>query len=106
MSAPDFWNDKRESEKVINELNNHYEVLTEAIQTVLRKNKVNSAYELLKELSRGKELTKEDIKNFINKLDIPEEDKKRFLDNCCVIVEAPCILELPILFKKAFIILK
>ena len=65
---------------LINELNNHYEVLTEAIQTVLRKNKVNSAYELLKELSRGKELTKEDIKNFINKLDIPEEDKKRLLD--------------------------
>ena len=57
------------------ELNNHYEVLTEAIQTVLRKNKIDNAYELLKELSRGKELTKEDIENFVNKLDINEEDK-------------------------------
>ena len=58
------------------ELNNHYEVLTEAIQTVLRKNKIDNAYELLKELSRGKELTKEDIENFVNKLNINEEDKK------------------------------
>ena len=61
------------------ELDSHYEVLTEAIQTVLRKNKVSNAYELLKELSRGKELTKKDIHNFVNKLDIPNEDKKRLL---------------------------
>ena len=67
-------------EYLIEELNNHYEVLTEAIQTVLRKNKIDNAYELLKELSRGKELTKEDIKDFVNKLNIPEEDKKKLLD--------------------------
>ena len=65
---------------LINELNNHYEVLTEAIQTVLRKNKVDNAYELLKELSRGKELSKEDIENFVKKLDIPNEDKERLLN--------------------------
>ena len=63
-----------------NELDCHYEVLTEAIQTVLRKNKVPKAYELLKGLSRGKELTKEDIHEFVNKLDIPEDDKKILLD--------------------------
>lgn len=62
------------------ELNNHYEVLTEAIQTVLRKNKVSNAYELLKELSRGKELTKNDIKDFINKLEIPKKDKEILLE--------------------------
>ena len=50
------------------ELENHYEVLTEAIQTVLRKNKVPKAYEILKELSRGKELNKKDIKDFVKKL--------------------------------------
>ena len=61
------------------ELDNHYEVLTEAIQTVLRKNKVEKAYELLKGLSRGKELTKEELHEFINKLEIPEEDKNRLL---------------------------
>ena len=65
---------------MVEELNNHYEVLTEAIQTVLRKNKVDNAYELLKELSRGKELNKDDIKDFVNKLNIPDEDKKKLLD--------------------------
>ena len=58
------------------ELDNHYEVLTEAIQTVLRKNKVPKAYEILKELSRGKELNKKDIKDFVKKLDIVDSDKK------------------------------
>ena len=67
-------------EYLINELNNHYEVLTEAIQTVLRKNKIDNAYELLKSLSRGKELTKEELKNFINKLDIDSKDKERLLN--------------------------
>ncbi len=62
-----------------NELNEHYEVLTEAIQTVLRKNKIDNAYEQLKKISRGKELTKEDLINFINNLDINEEDKKVLL---------------------------
>ena len=67
-------------EFILNELNNHYEVLSEAIQTVLRKNKVSNAYELLKELSRGKNITKEDIIDFVNKLDIDEKDKKRLLE--------------------------
>ena len=68
------------SELLKNELDNHYEVLTEAIQTVLRKNKVPKAYELLKGISRGKDLTKEEIHEFINKLDIPDTDKKILLD--------------------------
>ena len=51
-------------------------MLTEAIQTVLRKNKIDNAYELLKELSRGKTITKKDINEFINKLNINGEDKK------------------------------
>ena len=61
------------------ELDNHYEVITEAIQTVLRKNGYDNAYELLKSLSRGREVTKEDITNFINGLAINEEDKNRLL---------------------------
>ena len=62
------------------ELENHYEILTEAIQTVLRKNKVPKAYELLKGISRGKELTKKDLHKFIKSLDINDEDKKILLD--------------------------
>ena len=62
------------------ELNNHYEVLTEAIQTVLRKNKIDNAYEQLKKLSRGKELNKEELQEFINNLPISNEDKERLLN--------------------------
>ena len=57
------------------ELNDNYIILSEAIQTVLRKNKIENAYELLKELSRGKELTKEELHQFINKLPIKKEEK-------------------------------
>ena len=61
------------------ELDNHYEVLSEAIQTILRKNKCVDAYEKLKELSRGKKVTKKEIEDFINKLDIDKNDKERLL---------------------------
>ncbi len=64
---------------LLDELDNHYEVLSEAIQTVLRKNKIDNAYELLKELSRGKKITKKDIKEFVEKLDIPKKDKEILL---------------------------
>ena len=68
------------SDLLENELSEHYEVLSEAIQTVLRNNGYNDAYEKLKELSRGKEINKEDITNFINSLDIDSIDKARLLD--------------------------
>ena len=61
------------------ELNNNYNVLTEAIQTVLRKNHKVDAYEQLKELTRGKNITKEELHDFINNLDIDNNDKKRLL---------------------------
>jgi len=62
------------------ELDNNYIVLSEAIQTVLRKNKQENAYELLKELSRGKEVTKEKLHEFINNLPIDKEDKRILLE--------------------------
>ncbi len=66
--------------ELVEELDNHYEVLTEAIQTVLRKNKVPKAYERLKELSRGKELGKKELHKFIKSLEITDEDKKTLLN--------------------------
>lgn len=62
------------------ELNNAWEVLAEAVQTVLRKHKVEGAYEMLKELTRGKKLTAEMYKDFINKLEIPETDKNNLAE--------------------------
>ena len=61
------------------ELNNNYIILSEAIQTVLRKNKVDNAYELLKDLSRGKEVTQESLHAFIKTLPINQEDKNILL---------------------------
>jgi adenylosuccinate lyase len=57
----------------------HWEVLTEAIQTVLRKYKVAQAYERLKAMSRGKRLGEAEIRAFVKGLRIPAEDKKRLL---------------------------
>ncbi len=69
-----------EKEYLKEELNNHYEVLSEAIQTVLRKNGYQDAYEQLKKLSRGKKVDKEAIEKFIKKLEIPNEEKRILLN--------------------------
>lgn len=61
------------------ELDAHPELFAEAIQTVLRKNKVPNAYEKMKDLTRGSKTTKEDLKNFVEKLKIPESDKKNLM---------------------------
>ena len=61
--------------KIKEDLDNSWEVLTEAIQTVLRKNLIPNGYELMKDLSRGKAINREDLKNLIDQLDITEEDK-------------------------------
>ncbi len=66
-------------EYILDALDNHYEVLSEAIQTVLRKNKIENGYEMLKELARGNKITEEDIREFIEKLDIDKKDKKLLL---------------------------
>ena len=62
------------------ELDKNYIVLSEAIQTILRKNKFNDAYEQLKELSRGKEINQEIIQKFIKNLNINDQDKDRLLN--------------------------
>jgi adenylosuccinate lyase len=66
--------------KVIQEeLDRNWALLAEPIQTVMRKNAVPNAYEKLKELTRGKEVTKESVQAFIKTLKLPEDDKKRLL---------------------------
>jgi adenylosuccinate lyase len=55
----------------------HPEVLAEAIQTVLRVADVEMPYEKLKALTRGKQVTLEDLATFIDGLDISPEMKAR-----------------------------
>ena len=58
------------------DLNNNWAVVAEAIQTVLRREKVEGAYELLKELTRTNEgITEQSISRFIDKLELAESIK-------------------------------
>ncbi|XP_058773137.1 uncharacterized protein LOC131647246 [Vicia villosa] len=53
------------------DLNQCWEVLAEPIQTVMRRYSVPEPYKKLKELTRGKTITKESLRDFIEGLDIP-----------------------------------
>lgn len=64
-------------DRIITELESHIEVLAEAIQTVLRREGVAVPYEQLKELTRGKQITMQDLQNFISKLDIKADVKAK-----------------------------
>ena len=61
------------------ELDNHWEVLSEAVQTILRKTGKQDAYEQLKVLTQGLFINAEAMAKFVSGLNIPEEDKKTLL---------------------------
>ncbi|MDU2063323.1 MAG: adenylosuccinate lyase [Sporomusaceae bacterium] len=60
-------------------LTHAWEVLAEAVQTVMRKHGHANSYDKLKAITRGKGISEEDIKAFIASVDLPEADKKRLL---------------------------
>ena len=62
-------------QKISSELNNHWEVLAEAVQTILRKNGHPDAYEKIKELTRGEAVSKNSIREIISTLDVSSNDK-------------------------------
>ncbi|MFQ5994267.1 MAG: adenylosuccinate lyase [Acidiferrobacterales bacterium] len=62
------------------DLDNNWEVLTEAIQTMLRRHHVEDAYDKLKRYARGRSsMSREAIHRFVQSLDIPEDSKRRLL---------------------------
>jgi len=61
------------------ELNNHWEVLAEPIQVVLRKVGYPKPYETLKNLTRGEKITKAEIQKFIRSLKISKIEKDNLL---------------------------
>lgn len=65
------------AEKIKEDLNSHPEVIAEAIQTILRAEGVAMPYEKLKDLTRGKKITIEDIAIFIDGLDVTDKLKVR-----------------------------
>ncbi len=64
------------------ELRSHPEVLAESIQMVLRKNGVDGAYERLKKLTRGEDVSLFDIVEFVENLDLPKGEKQRLKKMC------------------------
>ena len=64
---------------IMRELDNNWEVLTEAVQTVMRYEGIDDAYEQLKTLSRGKKLDKSSYQEFISNLEISTESKNKLL---------------------------
>jgi len=61
------------------DLDGAWEVLAEPIQTVMRRYGLPNPYERLKELTRGKAITRESIAAFIRTLELPEAEKQRLL---------------------------
>lgn len=57
------------------ELDDNWEVLAEPFQTVMRRYGIANPYEKLKELTRGRKVTREIMENFLDTLEIPEEAK-------------------------------
>ncbi|MCI5897274.1 MAG: adenylosuccinate lyase [Candidatus Aphodousia sp.] len=67
-------------QRLAEDLDHAWEVLAEAIQTVMRRYGVPHPYEQLKALTRGKGITPETIHDFVQTLDIPQEAKTRLLE--------------------------
>ena len=61
------------------DLEANWEVLAEAVQTVMRRHGVEEPYERLKALTRGRRVSRETLAEFIRGLEIPEESKARLL---------------------------
>jgi adenylosuccinate lyase len=66
-------------ERLAEDLDRNWEVLAEPIQTVMRKVGMDRPYERLKELTRGRRVTAEIMRDFVKNLPLPEADRKRLM---------------------------
>ena len=64
---------------IAKDLDNHWEVLAEAIQTVMRRYNIAAPYEKMKTLTRGQKLEAKTLQKFISELDIPKDAKQKLL---------------------------
>ncbi len=63
--------------RIAADLDQNWEVLAEAVQTVMRRHGVEGAYEQLKALTRGQRIDPEAMRQFIATLPIPADDRER-----------------------------
>ncbi len=66
-------------ERLAADLNGSWEVLAEAVQTVMRRHGLPNPYEQLKALTRGHGINQASMRDFISDLDLPDDDKQRLL---------------------------
>ncbi|WP_323121461.1 adenylosuccinate lyase [Burkholderia alba] len=66
-------------QRLNDDLDNCWEVLAEPVQTVMRRYGIENPYEQLKELTRGKGITREALRDFIGGLAIPQDAKDHLL---------------------------
>ncbi|MEO7326623.1 MAG: adenylosuccinate lyase [Dokdonella sp.] len=66
-------------ERLNADLDASWEVLAEAVQTVMRRYGLPEPYEQLKKLTRGHGITREALREFVGKLDLPVDAKQRLL---------------------------
>jgi adenylosuccinate lyase len=66
-------------EAIERDLATSWEVLAEAVQTVMRKNSGDNPYERVKELVRGRKMDEEGMRALIESADLPAEDRERLL---------------------------
>lgn len=64
-------------QQLLDELNQHWALLAEPIQTVMRRYGLKEPYEKLKQLTRGKTVDAQAIYHFIDSLDLPSNEKRR-----------------------------
>lgn len=62
------------------DLNANWEILTEAIQTVMRRYRIPNAYEQMRDLTRGQHITPQRLRKFIEKLELPQDVKTQLLE--------------------------
>lgn len=67
------------SEVLLADLNQHWEILAEPVQTVMRRYGIEQPYEKLKAFTRGHKITQEMLHDFINELNIPNPSKQELL---------------------------
>jgi adenylosuccinate lyase len=67
------------AQRLNEDLDNCWEVLAEPVQTVMRRYGIENPYEQLKELTRGKGITREALQTFVTGLAIPQGSKDRLL---------------------------
>jgi len=68
------------SQVIARDIDDSWEVLGEAVQTVMRRHGIPEPYEKLKTLTRGQAITRERLHDFIETLDIPDDARQRLLD--------------------------